>query len=186
MSVYDAVVFTPALHLFPEINCRAEISHRINVWLPAWTTCRRISGEKTKYLQRSNLIWHWPKYLVHSNYCAQSATRFRLGCADSTVMKTGGRLIYHLQRYAPSDKNTGVITISLHVWAVISYICAVMKPSLGSDKTGFYSLQYKETLNKRWYIEIELRCEVFHYGRAISCEPPPSFSPLGSIKNDIF
>jgi len=61
-------------------------------------------------------------------------------------MKTGGRLITYKDRRAPSDKNTGV---SLHIWAGINYISAVIKPRLSSDKTGFYSLQYKETLNKR-------------------------------------
>jgi len=28
---------------------------------------------------------------------------------------------------------------------VINYICAVIKPRLGSDKTGFYTVQSKET-----------------------------------------
>jgi len=46
--------------------------------------------------------------------------------------------------------------VSLLICAVINNICAVIKPRLGSDKTGFYSLQSEETdivtskLNGKW------------------------------------
>jgi len=36
--------------------------------------------------------------------------------------------------------------VSLPIWAVINYIWAVIKPRLGSDKTGFHSLQSEGTL----------------------------------------
>ena len=35
--------------------------------------------------------------------------------------------------------------VTLPIWAVINYICAVIKPRLGSYKTGFYTVQSEET-----------------------------------------
>jgi len=34
--------------------------------------------------------------------------------------------------------------VSLLIWAVINWMCAVIKPRLGSGKIGFYSLQSEE------------------------------------------
>jgi len=74
--------------------------------------------------------------------------------------------------------------VSLSIWAVINYIWAVIKPRSGSDKTGFHSLQSKETdvvtLRLNW--ECAFNCGLWQS----HCTPSPNFSLLGSVKYYIF
>jgi len=48
---------------------------------------------------------------------------------------------------------TKIDTQCMKYGGITARICAVIKPGLGSDKIGFYSLQCKETLD-RCYFEI--------------------------------
>ena len=75
--------------------------------------------------------------------------------------------------------------ISLPISAVIDYICAVIKPRLGSDKTGFHSLKSEETdivtLKLNW------ECGWFPFNCGLwqshfTWGEVPRFSLLGSVK----